>query len=120
MRTALTAICSFTILASCWLFVMYLVLRHPGFEWRAAVSLGIASLSALTLATVRTAQPGVGIRVVAACGAAALAGVGIWAIKTNVDDGFIDLIGLAFIMQGVLTIIFLVRPVWRASWTAHP
>jgi hypothetical protein len=115
MRTTLTAICTFTILASCWLFVMYFVLRHPGFEWRAALAVGYAATGVLTLLTVYRFSTSAAWRAAAAAGALALGGVGIWAIRTNVDDGFVDLIGLAFIAQSLLTMAYGFRTWWGGT-----
>ena len=105
MRSALTTICAFTMLASGWLFVMFLVLRHPGFEWRALVSIGFAAIGALTLAGIR--RPGLLWRVSVASGAVVLGAAGVWAIKTNVDEGFVDVIGLSFVVQAILTLAYL-------------
>ena len=104
MRTALTAISGFTILASAWLFTMYLVLRHPGFEWRAPLSLGFIAIGLVTIGFSRSRAPGASLRTAAAAGALCLAAAGAWAIATNVDDGFVNLIGIAFIVQGILTL----------------
>lgn len=115
MRTALTALCGFTILASCWLLTMYLVLRHPGFEWRATLALGYAAIGIVTLVAARAAAPPAALSATVAVCAVLLAGVGGWAIHTNVDDGFVDVIGLAFITQGLLALVFVAR---RLAWPA--
>lgn len=109
MRTALTAICGFTILASGWLFVMFLVLRHPGFEWRAAMALGFVAVSAITLFAARTTTPPPALSATVALGGIVQAAVGAWAMHGNVDDGFVDVIGITFIAQGVLALAF----VWQ-------
>jgi hypothetical protein len=121
MRTILTAVCGFTVLASGWLFTMYLILGHPGFQWRAAAALGFAAIGLITLTTVRARHAGTGLLTTAGLGAVVLAGVGIWAIATNVDDGFNDVIGAAFIVQAALTVSFLLRAAWprRPSSPAH-
>jgi hypothetical protein len=107
MRATLTAICGFTMLASAWLFVMLLVLRHPGFEWRAALALGFIGIGMLTLAGVWHPQPGIAWRVAMAAGAIALGAAGVWAMKTNVDEGFVDVISLALMLQAILTLGYL-------------
>jgi hypothetical protein len=107
MRAAVMALCVFTILASGWLFVMFLVLRHPGFEWRAALSLGVAAISVVTLAGLWKPTCGIALHAAMAGGAAALGAAGVWAMKTNVDEGFVDLISLAFIAQAGLTLGYL-------------
>ena len=112
MRTALTAICLFTILACSWFVVMFLVLRHPGFEWRAALAVGFVAVSVLTLATARAVAPGAVQRAAVALGALLLAAAGVWAITTNVDEGYVDVTGLALIVQSVLAVAFVLRPTW--------
>jgi len=109
MRAAVTAVCAFTVVASCWLFVMFLVLRHPGYEWRAVLSLGFAAIGALTIAATRRAALDGAFTAALAAGAIAIGATGAWAITTNVDEGFVDLIGLAFIVQAVMTLAYL----WR-------
>jgi hypothetical protein len=109
MRAAVTTVCGFTMLASSWLFVMFLVLRHPGFEWRAALSIGFIGIGALTLAELWLPQPGTTLRILVGIAALALGVAGAWAIQTNVDEGFIDVIGLAFILQAILTLTQLLR-----------
>ena len=114
MRTALSAICVFTILASCWLFTMFLVLRHPGFGWRASLAIGFIAVSVVTLGAARAATaPGAALRAIVAAGAVLLAGVGCWAIATNVDDGFVDVIGVALIVQSALALAFVLRSAVR-------
>jgi hypothetical protein len=110
MRSVLTAVCGFTMLASCWLFVMFLILRHPGYEWRAVLSLGFVGIGALTLTGLWLPQPGTARRVAIGGAAVALGVVGAWAIKTNVDEGFVAVIGLAFIVQAALTVTYLLMP----------
>ena len=109
MRTTVTAICGFTMLASCWLFVMFLVLRHPGFEWHAVLSLGFVAVGGITMAAGWMRTPGALVRAAAGVGGVALGAVGAWAMHTNVDEGFVDVIGLAFIVQAIVTVVFLIR-----------
>ena len=109
MRTTLGILCSFTVLASLWLFTMFLILRHPGFEWRAAVALGFAAISTITLVAVRTTQPAPVLRGVAATGGAVLLAMGVHALISNhapgADfEGYLDIIGLAYTLQGSLTL----------------
>ena len=103
----LTMLSGFTILAAGWLFTMYLILRHPGFEWRAAMALGFVVASGVIVAAVHRRPPGVGHLIVAAAAAIALAATGAWAVTTNHApgagfEGFIDVIGLALVLQGTL------------------
>ena len=114
----LSVLCAFTILAAAWLFTMYLILRHPGFEWRAAQAAGIVAVSVTTLAAVHAARPAAWLRATAAAGAIALFAVGTGAIAANhaagADfDGFADVIGLALAAQSALTLLWLVRRLGR-------
>ena len=58
LKTALAAIAVFTAAASCWLFVMYFVLKHPGYEWRAALAALFVAQSVLTLVLVASGKSG--------------------------------------------------------------
>ena len=106
MRAALTAVCGLTALESSWLFIMFLVLRHPGFEGRASVAalLGVMSLAILIAAQRRSA--GGAVRALVVAGSLALGALGIYAIATNHQaahfEGYLDVIGLSFAAQGVL------------------
>src|SRR4051812_26711166 len=104
MRTTVTAVCAFSMLVSTWLFVMFLILRHPGYEVRAAASLGFVAIGLVTLASVWLPRPGAALRVAAIAGAIMLGAAGVWAMKTNVDEGFVDVVGLTFIVQALVTI----------------
>jgi len=109
MKATVTALCAFTMLASGWLVLMFLVLRHPGFEWRAALAAGFIATGAFTLAGVWLPRPGAALKALVALGAVAIGAAGVWAIRTNVDEGFVDVIGLALLLQAVLTLVYLVR-----------
>jgi len=50
MRTFLNLLCGFTLLASSWLGVMYVVLHQPGYERGVSMSLIVIIQSLLTLA----------------------------------------------------------------------
>src|SRR5262249_21098252 len=82
---------------------------HPGYEWRAMMAIGFIAISVLTLTCARADQPGAALRTSALIGGVILGGAGIWAIRANVDDGFADVIGAAFGMQAVLTVIAALR-----------
>jgi hypothetical protein len=113
MRATLTALAACTLLASLWLCMMYFILRHPGFEWRAALALGFALVGALTVAAVQRPGPGLPLVIAVAVGNVALLAIGAWAIASPHDDGFVDVIGLAFIVQGALALW------WTATRLRH-
>ena len=98
-----------SMLASAWLFVMYLRLRHPGFEARAGLALLFAAASALLLA--HAWRPGTGrlFRGMVLVAALFLAWCGGSAIVTNHRsaagfEGFADIIGTAFLLQALLVL----------------
>ena len=104
-----TGVCAFTILAAGWLFTMYFVLRHPGYQWRAVVALLLVGQAVATLAALRR-RPTLPLRIVVLAGAAAIAAYGATAVIQNSlpanphFEGFVNLIGLALLVQGVLTL----------------
>jgi hypothetical protein len=114
MRTALAAVSAFTLLACAWLCVMFFVLRHPGFEWRAALSALVVIQSALTLVLLAagsfTARP----RLLLALGACGLLALGASAFVANERagdwEGYAAVISIALAVQGVLTLIACARP----------
>jgi hypothetical protein len=114
LRWLLTMLCGFTVLGSAWLFVMYLVLRHPGFEWRAGAAIGYLTIGLVTLVALRSPHPPRALRALALAGGGMLAAVGVWVLRTNVDEGFADVFGFAFALQGALAIsVFLRAAAWR-------
>ena len=119
MRTTLTLLGTFTTLASAWLVTMYLVLQHSGFAGRAAMAAAFMGISVVIVISARAARPAVVLRAAAAAGALLLGAAGCWAIRTNVDDGFVDILGLAFIVQAVLALIVLRRAPAPASTPAR-
>jgi hypothetical protein len=104
MRTLIAGMSAFVALACAWLLVMYLILRHPGFEWRAAMSAGFIGVS---LATIVAAwhQFGAVFRSLLAAAAVAIAVVAVSAIIDNNrasnphGEAFVDVIGLALLAQ---------------------
>jgi hypothetical protein len=120
MRLALRTITGMTVAASLWLFVMYFVLQHPGYQWRAAMAAGFVAIGLFVWTATSLATPPAWIRVLAAtCGIAVFA-AGAWAMRTNVDEGFVDVIGTMLMTRGVLTLVWTagvspLRPSHRAS-----
>jgi hypothetical protein len=120
MRLALRTITGVTIAASLWLFVMYFILQHPGYQWRAAMAAGVAAIGLFVWFAAGLATPQAWIRVLAGtCGIAVFA-AGAWAMRTNVDEGFVDVISVLLMTEGVLTLAWTagvsrLRPAHRAS-----
>ncbi len=120
MRLALRTITGVTIAASLWLFVMYFVLQHPGYQWRAAMTAGFVAVGLFVWIAAGLATPPAWIRALAAASGLAVFAAGAWAMRTNVDEGFVDVISVMLMAQGVLTLMWMVgvsrlRPSHRAS-----
>ena len=87
-----------TMLVSGWMTVMYLVLRHPGYWWRAAIAAAVC----LGAATLVTGRPLPRLRLPIAVWGAALCAFGIWALVAPGDDGWTIVAGAIFIVEGIL------------------
>ena len=83
MKTTLAAVSAFTLLACAWLCVMFFVLRHPGFAWRAALSALVVIQSAATLALLAAGPVTGRPRIVLALGACGLLTLGVSAFVAN-------------------------------------
>jgi hypothetical protein len=110
MRLLLRLVCVFTILASTWLTTMYFFLRHPGYEQRAAISIGFVLAGLVTLASLQLARPPAWLRAMVALSAIALVYAGSSAINAVLQpgahfEGYALVIGAALAIQGVLTLL---------------
>jgi hypothetical protein len=94
-----------TMLVSGWMTVMYFVLRHPGYWWRAA----IAATVCLGAATLVGGRPLPRLRLPIAVWGVALAAFGIWALAAPGDDGWVLIAGTVFIVEGLLAVTGSVR-----------
>jgi hypothetical protein len=107
MKIVLAAICCFTAAASCWLVAIYFVLKHPGYEWRAAIAALFVLQSALTLAALAGAAPA-WLRAGLLAGACGIVWAGYSAISSTLAathfEGFWLPIGAGLIVQGALTL----------------
>ena len=114
MKTTLAAVSAFTLLACGWLCVMFVVLRHPGFEWRAARSALVVIQSAATLVLLAagsfTGRP----RILLALGACGILTLGVSAFLANEAatdwEGYAAVISIALAVQAVLTLIVCACP----------
>lgn len=95
-----------TMLVSGWMTVMYFVLRHPGYQWRAA----LAVLIALGAATLVTGRPVPRMRLPIAVWGVALAGFGVRALVAPGDDGWVLIAGLLFVLEGSLAVYGALSP----------
>ena len=86
---------------------MFLVLRHPGYGWRAAMTLLFVVQSSLTVAGLGTRSP-LWLRRVVLLGAAAIIIIGAQAFATNLFgahfEGYVAVIALALVVQGLVTL----------------
>lgn len=94
-----------TMLVSGWMTVMYVVLRHPGYQWRAAIAAAVC----LGAASLFAGRPPAPLRLPIAVWGAALAAFGIWALVAPGDDGWVLIAGGIFIVEGILAIASSVR-----------
>jgi hypothetical protein len=113
MKTCLIVLSCFTAAASCWLVVMYVVLQHPGYEWRAAMATLFVIQSVLTVAALAGWADGGWVRGVLLAGAAAILLAGGSAVRATLAgdhfEGFALVIGLALVIQGALTLVIVLR-----------
>ena len=89
-----------TMVVSGWMTLMYLVLRHPGYQWRAAMAAAIC----LGAAALVTGKPLPVLRIPLAVWGAALLALGIWALASPGDDGWVIVAAALFVVEGGLAI----------------
>ena len=125
LKTALTAACSFTLLATAALSASLIVLQPPRAnvrQWLLMAAL-FASAGAATLVALHVRPAGSAIRALALAGAVAIVGVGaIWVYATVSGphfEGYALVLGSALVVQGGLTIAVLLPPLARASFAAR-
>lgn len=112
MKAALTCISVFTAAAGVWLALMEHILKHAGYGERTVIATCIATQGLATLLLLLLDGRFV-FRAVVLMGAVGVALLGASAIKRILDaphfEGFVLLIGSALIVQGVLTLLFVLR-----------
>jgi hypothetical protein len=120
MTPALACLCVFSLAAGCWLALMESILRHPAFLQRIALAAVIVGQSALTLGVI-SGSSGRLSRLVISAGACMLLAMGALAVSKNVTghhfEGFALIIGLALVVQAILTVSMVVRGARTASLT---
>ena len=110
--TALRLLCCCTAVAGCWLGVMDLLLRHPGYGGQIVIAATIASQALLTLAALRFHRYA-SLRAGAMVGSLVLLWLAGSALKSTFSgaqlEGYVLLIALALIVQAVLTMLTVPR-----------
>jgi hypothetical protein len=115
VKTALAAICAFTLLATAYLTASLLILRPPraNYQQWTLVAAVIFVQGALTLFALRPGSPK-GLRYVAVAGGAAIAALGASSIYSTVSgphfEGYALILGSALVVQGLLTLARPIRP----------
>jgi hypothetical protein len=113
MKKTLLPLLMFTFACACWLGVMEIVLRHPGYGTRVGVAALIALIALISMATVlvRMTDAGAGLRLERwlRVGAVVLIGIGGQAFVRNARaahfEGFVLVISVALVVQGLLMLI---------------
>jgi hypothetical protein len=102
----LTAVTSLATAAfSAWMGLMYFVLRHPGYHLRAAMAAAIFAGAAVFVA----GKPPRILRLPAGVWAAALAVLGVWALRAPGDDAWVSIAGVLFVVEGLLALTSTIR-----------
>lgn len=111
-RPALSLLCAFTALCGCWLGVMDLRLRHSGYAGQLAIAGTIVCQALLTLGALRFGRYPL-LRHLSLLGCLAmfwLAGEALFGIIRGVEfEGYVALIAVTLIIQGLLTVSTLRR-----------
>ena len=111
MRLAFRSVAVFNVATALWLSVMFLILRHPGFEQRAALAMSIALFCGFAVYAARDGAAG-WMRTAGLSGSVVLGACGAWAIYQDLQpqasfEGFILIIGAMWIVQGALAALML-------------
>jgi hypothetical protein len=110
MKKTLLLLSMFTFACACWLGVMEIVLRHPGYGIRVGVAMLIGLISMATI-LLRMAGAGVGLLVERWLwvGAVVLMWIGGQAFVRNARaahfEGFVLVISVALVIQGLLMMV---------------
>jgi hypothetical protein len=125
VKTALAAICFFTLSATVYLSASLLILQPPraNYQQWALVASAIIVQGALTLVAMRAGSPR-GLRYAAAAGGAAIAALGASSIDSTVSgphfEGYALVLGSMLVVQGLLTLItFAGFPAGAAAQRRH-
>jgi hypothetical protein len=123
MRLILNGLCWFTAAASAWLAVMFVVLRHPGFERGLGMSVMFVLQSLLALAVTNGVLSAWAWRLTTLVGAAGIIWAGGAALANTLTgphfEGFALIIGVALFLQGVVTLEQLITSRFAPSSKVH-
>ena len=123
MRTVLNVLSGFTLAASSWLGIMFVVLHHAGYERGVAMAALFVAQSLVTLAVanrVLASRPWKMLTAVGACAVIFMGASGVVAQFTGPHfEGYIVIIGSALVAQGLLTLARLVPALPSPSSKVH-
>ena len=123
MRPILTIVCALTVAASTWLAVMFVLLHRPGFERGLGMSALFVLQSLLAAAVINRWLRQPWWRAVTLVGAVALTWAGTSAVLANLNgphfEGYAVVIGALLVLQGLLTILQLITPLFSQSSKVH-
>ena len=123
MRVVLNVLCGFTVVASLWLAVMFVVLHRPGFEVGVLESVLFVAQASLTLAVVNRLIDKLLCRAVVLAGAVGILCAGFAAVASTLHarhfEGFALVIGGALVLQGVVTLQHLITSRFASSSKVH-
>jgi hypothetical protein len=113
MRRTLLLLSVFVFLCGCWLAAMESILRHPGYLGRVALDAFIAAIALLTILA-RLLHVGIRAEKWLWAGAVALIAIAVQAFVHNIRaehfEGFVVVISLALVLQGIAMFLSLGRP----------
>lgn len=120
MRLAFRSVAVFNVATPLWLTVMFLILRHPGFQLNAVMTFSVAAFCAFAFWSTRDAASGTRATAPPWTHAATLAGslilgaCGVLAMYQNLQpnadfEGFVLIIGAAWMVQAALAALTLVN-----------
>jgi hypothetical protein len=108
VKKTLLPVSFFTFASTCWLTLMEVMLRHPGYLLRVGVSVSIAFISLATI-SILIAKSGVRGERWLWAGAVPLIGIGGQAFLRNAQaahfEGYVFLISAALLFQGALMLL---------------
>src|SRR4051812_50139221 len=96
MRAAVSFMSLVTAAVSGWMLVMYLLLQHPGYGWRAAMA-GAICVGALSLIAGRPWPP---LRLPSAAWGVALTALGLWALRGGQDEPWAMIAAGGVVVEG--------------------